>query len=89
MLFVFQQPGRYGFWMIGMKFPIDIIWLDSNGTVTHIEHSLAPCPPNPLNLFCPTYSPERDSLYVLETVAGFSNKHNVNPGTHISLELVK
>jgi uncharacterized membrane protein (UPF0127 family) len=89
MLFVFQQPGRYGFWMIGMKFPIDIIWLDSNGTVTHIEHSLAPCPPNALNLFCPTYSPERDSLYVLETVAGFSNKHNVNPGTHISLELVK
>jgi uncharacterized membrane protein (UPF0127 family) len=89
MLFVFQQPGRYGFWMMGMKFPIDIIWLDGYGTVTHIEHSLAPCPPNILSLFCPTYSPERDSLYVLETVAGFSIKHNVNPGTHVSLELVK
>ena len=45
MLFVFQQPDRYGFWMMGMKFPIDIIWLDSNGMVTHIEHSLKPCPP--------------------------------------------
>lgn len=89
MLFVFQQPGKYGFWMNGMKFPIDIIWLDSNGTVTHIEHSLKPCPTVTFNLFCPTYSPEKDSQYVLETIAGFSMKHDVRVGTHVSLELVK
>jgi uncharacterized protein len=89
MLFVFQQPYRYGFWMNGMKFPIDIIWLDSNGVVTHIEHSLKPCPPASSNLVCPTYFPEKDSLYVLETVAGFSMKHNVRLGTHISFELIK
>jgi uncharacterized membrane protein (UPF0127 family) len=89
MLFVFQQPHRYGFWMIGMKFPIDIIWLDSNGVVTHIEHSLKPCPPASSNLACPIYFPEKDSQYVLETVAGFSMKHNVRLGTHISFELIK
>jgi uncharacterized membrane protein (UPF0127 family) len=89
MLFVFQQPYRYGFWMIGMKFPIDIIWLDSNGVVTHIEHSLKPCPPASSNLACPVYFPEKDSQYVLETVAGFSVKHNVRLGTHMSFELIK
>jgi uncharacterized membrane protein (UPF0127 family) len=89
MFFVFQQPDRYGFWMKGMKFPIDIIWLDRNGTVTHIEHSLKPCPPANSNLVCPTYFPEKDSLYVLETVPGFSMKHNVRLGTHVSFELVK
>ncbi|HYA82185.1 MAG TPA: DUF192 domain-containing protein [Candidatus Bathyarchaeia archaeon] len=89
MLFVFQQPYRYGFWMIGMKFPIDIIWLDSNGVVTHIEPSLKPCPPASSNLLCQTYFPEKDSQYVLETVAGFSTKHNVRLGTHISFELIK
>jgi uncharacterized membrane protein (UPF0127 family) len=89
MLFVFQQPYRYGFWMIGMKFPIDIIWLDSNGVVTHIEHSLKPCPPASSNLACPLYFPEKDSQYVLETVAGFSMKHNVRLGTHMSFELIK
>jgi len=88
MLFVFQQPGRYGFWMTGMKFPIDIIWIDGNGSVTHIEHNLKPCPPDSFNLFCPVYSPERDSLYVLETVAGFSVKHNIGIGTHVGLELI-
>ena len=80
MFFVFQQPDRYGFWMKGMIFPIDIIWLDRNGTVTHIEHSLKPCPPANSNLVCPTYFPEKDSLYVLETVPGFSMKHNVRLG---------
>ena len=72
-----------------MKFPIDIIWLDSNGGVTHIEHSLNPCPPASSNLACPTYFPEKDSLYVLETVSGFSMKHNVRLGSHVSFELVK
>ena len=89
MLFVFQQPDRYGFWMIGMKFPIDIIWLDNNGMVTHIEHSLKPCPHTNSNLACPLYFPEKDSLYVLETVSGFSMKHNVRLGTHINFELIK
>ena len=89
MLFVFEQPYRYGFWMNGMKFPIDIIWLDGNGTVMHIEHSLKPCPPSNSNLMCPVYFPEKDSLYVLETVSGFSMKHNVRLGTHVSFELVK
>ena len=27
MLFVFDQPNRYAFWMEGMRFPLDIIWL--------------------------------------------------------------
>ena len=89
MLFVFEQPDKYGFWMKGMKFPIDIIWLDSNGAVTHIEHSLKPCPPSNSNLVCPVYFPEKESLYVLETVPGFSMKHSVRLGSHVGLELVK
>jgi uncharacterized membrane protein (UPF0127 family) len=27
MLFLFNQPGRYPFWMKDMSFPLDIIWL--------------------------------------------------------------
>ncbi|MDO8566013.1 MAG: DUF192 domain-containing protein [Candidatus Moranbacteria bacterium] len=27
MLFVFEKPGRYAFWMKDMRFPIDIVWL--------------------------------------------------------------
>ena len=37
MLFLFDKPSKQGFWMNEMKFPIDILWLDSDSRVVHIE----------------------------------------------------
>ena len=31
MLFLFDKPGMYPFWMKGMNFPLDIIWLKRQG----------------------------------------------------------
>jgi uncharacterized membrane protein (UPF0127 family) len=69
-----------------MKFPIDIIWLDSNGKIVHIVENLEPCP---LVFVCPSYAPNTDSQYVLETVAGFIPRHNVSVGTDVDFELVR
>lgn len=33
MLFVYDHPDRYGFWMKGMRFPLDFIWIDGNRIV--------------------------------------------------------
>jgi uncharacterized protein len=92
MLFVSERPSRQSFWMKDMKFPIDIIWLNSNGTVVHIEHTLQPCISvvNPAASIrnCPIYTPDSDSQYVLETIAGFSQKYNVKIGTNIDFYLV-
>jgi uncharacterized protein len=85
MLFVFQHPSRQSFWMKDMKFPIDIIWLDANRSVVHVVPNLEPCP---IRGDCPGYLPDRDSLYVLETSAGFSERHNVRVGTQIHFHLV-
>jgi uncharacterized protein len=84
MLFVFDNEGEHTFWMKDMKFAIDIIWINSNKTVVHIEHNLQPCG---YSLFCPTYKPGQDSLYVLETVGGFAEKHDVVQGTQIQFDL--
>jgi hypothetical protein len=83
MLFPFDNEGQHSFWMHGMKFPIDIIWLDSDKTVVHIEHSLQPCTP----LDCPSYKPERDAKYVLETVAGFAERRGITDGTRAEFDL--
>lgn len=84
MLFVFSNEGEHTFWMKNMKFPIDIIWINSDKTVVHIEHNLQPCG---YDLLCPTYKPGQDSLYVLETVGGFAEKHDVVQGTRVQFEL--
>ena len=84
MLFVFDNEDEHTFWMKDMKFPIDIIWINDNKTVVHIEHNLQPCG---YGLLCPTYKPGQDSLYVLETVGGFAEKHDVVQGTRVQFEL--
>ena len=84
MLFVMQSPGRYGFWMKEMKFPLDIFWLDKNGTIVYFKQNLQPC----LTILdCPTYAPDTDSLYVLETVAGFAQRHAITKGTQLNFRL--
>ena len=84
MLFVMHSPGRYGFWMKEMKFPLDILWLDTKGVAVYLKQNLQPC----LTILnCPTYTPDTDSLYVLETVAGFSQRHAITKGTQFNFRL--
>ena len=82
MLFPVQPAKLVQVWMKDMKFPIDIIWLDTNRTVFHIEHSLEPCGPDE----CPLYKPDGKAQYVLETVAGFSQKYNVTENTVVEFD---
>ncbi len=84
MLFVFGNEAEHRFWMKDMKFPIDIIWIDSEKTIVHIEHNLQPCASGVL---CTTYKPDNDSLYVLETVGGFAEKYGIVKGTRVEFEL--
>ena len=41
MLFIFDKPGNYGFWMKDMIFPIDILWIDANFKIIDIESAVA------------------------------------------------
>lgn len=40
MLFLFDEPGEYAFWMKGMRFPLDIVWLRDD-RVVHIERHVS------------------------------------------------
>jgi hypothetical protein len=84
MLFVFSKAREHSFWMKDMKFPIDIIWVSEYHEVVYIEHSLEPCEPD---ASCPTYKPDGNSLYVLETVAGFAQKHNITENAFVDFQL--
>jgi uncharacterized membrane protein (UPF0127 family) len=84
MLFVFDYEAQHTFWMKNMKFPIDIIWINSDKTVVYIEHNVEPCSSE---IFCPVFRPDHDSLYVLETVGGFAERHDIVKGTMVEFEL--
>ena len=86
MLFMFQTESKHPFWMYGMKFPIDIFWLDSAGKIIHMESNLQPCKSES---DCVDYVPSENALYVLETVAGFAEKHQIEIGTDIDFQLIR
>jgi len=73
MLFIFESEEMNSFWMLNMKFPIDILWLDSNKRVVHIEAGVPPCPREP----CPSYPTPSPALYVLELKSGIAMAHKV------------
>src|SRR3989344_7888462 len=78
MLFVFDQPGKYYFWMQDMNFPIDIIWIAEEDSgdrkIVYIKKDAQP------DLYLETYGSEKDAKYVLEVVSGFSEKNNLQVG---------
>lgn len=81
MLFIFQEPGFYSFWMRNMKFPIDIIWLNEDKQIVSIKENADP------SEYPQSYSSEFKSLYVLETVAGFVQDNNIQQGDLLQWEL--
>jgi len=74
MLFYFEGPGNYGFWMKDMKFSIDIIWIDENYRVAGIEKNIKP------ETYPSVYYPPTPIKYVLEVPAGFADLHQITVG---------
>ncbi|MGH2367275.1 MAG: DUF192 domain-containing protein [Chloroflexota bacterium] len=85
MLFVFERPGFHAFWMRGMTFPIDILWIE-DGQVVHLEQRLPPPAPDATDAALPIYTPTTAARYVLEVNAGFAEQHGIAVGTAAQIE---
>ena len=70
MLFVFEEEGYHSFWMKNVNFPLDILWLDKEKRIIHLESYVPPCQKTP----CSSYAPFLPALYVLELKAGSVEK---------------
>ncbi len=74
LLFVFDSEERHGIWMKDMFFSIDIVWLDKDKKIIHIEKNISP------ETFPKVFRPKSDSLYVIELSAGSADKSNIKIG---------
>ena len=77
MLFEFGDSGFYGIWMRGMRFSIDIVWLDGSKVVTHIEKNVSP------STYPKIYTPEKASSYVIEFHSGQADVLQLQLGTQL------
>ncbi len=80
MLFNFSKPNYYRFWMRGMKFPIDIIWINDD-RVVGVTSNL----PATFNSLKPKfYTPPAPADLVLEVNAGFAAQNNIAAGDYVN-----
>jgi uncharacterized membrane protein (UPF0127 family) len=80
MLFVYGDHAERTYWMKGMRFPIDIVWID-RGKVIGVERD-APVPQGEV----PLYNSGGPADHVLEVPAGWAARHGVERGDAVTIE---
>lgn len=87
MLFVFEAKNVVpSFWMKGMKFPLDFIWI-KGGQVAQIDANVPVPSTDTLDSGIKVYIPNSPVDYVLEVNAGFSGTNNIKVGDTVYLSL--
>jgi uncharacterized membrane protein (UPF0127 family) len=82
MFFTFPFEHKWKIWMLNMRFPLDVIWLDKEWRVVHMEKNMQPCK----NFFsCKAYVPKAKSKYVLELGSGQIKKLKIKEGEKLKL----
>ncbi len=79
MLFLFDRADRIGFWMKGMRFPIDILWIRDE-TIVHIEREVN------FHDQQKVYSPNEPANRVLEVNAGLNDRFGIREGDRVSFD---
>jgi uncharacterized protein len=76
MLFLLANDSP-SFWMKGMRFAIDIVWI-RDGRVVDVTADVPP--PRDSDAPLPTYSPDRPANRALEVNAGWATDHGIRRG---------
>jgi uncharacterized membrane protein (UPF0127 family) len=83
MLFAFTQQGQYPFWMKGMNFPIDIVWINSAHKVAALEIGVEPSTYHSRNPYFEN-DPKHLAQFVLEIKANRARELHVTLGTPVN-----
>lgn len=77
LLFELSRPKRYGIHMFFVRFPIDLLYLDSEFTVVELRPRLKPWR---------TYRPKVKARYLVELPAGAISRTGTKKGDKLKLE---
>lgn len=79
MLFVFPNPSRQCMWMKDMNFSLDMLWLDDQKQIIHIEKNVKP------ESYPNSYCGPSNSKYVVELNSGIVDQASLHEGQKLEL----
>ena len=77
MLFIFPKAEEHSFWMKNTLISLDILFVDANKKIIKIHKKATPLSTKSLPSGAPT-------LYVVEVIAGYTDKFGINEGDMIN-----
>lgn len=80
MLFIFPMEEQQSFWMKNTIIPLDIIFVNSDKEIVKIHKNTTPFSERSL-------LSEKPAIYVVEVVAGYTDKYKIREGDRIEWEL--
>lgn len=78
-LFIFDEEGDYGIWMKDMLIPIDILWVNNNMEIVHIEKNVKP------ESYPAVFNSRKPARFVLELNAFFSDTFKIKVGDKVTI----
>ncbi len=84
MLFAFEDPAERSFWMRGMRFCLDIVWI-ANGEIIGAAENACPDPEGTDDSDRERYLSGEPVTHVLEVPAGWLAEHGFGPGTPVQI----
>lgn len=81
-LFIFDKADYYGIWMKDMLFPIDIIWIDENLKIVHLEQDVKP------ESYPSSYNSPIPARFVLEVNAFYVDTYKIQLGDSVAIPTI-
>jgi hypothetical protein len=73
-------------WMLNMQFSLDVLWIDAQGNIVHIEKDTQPCKSALETMTCTFANGNgEEAKYVLEVTAGFVDKFNITQNSKLEI----
>lgn len=84
MLFIFPKEDKYPFWMKGVSFPLDFIWIKGDKVADLLEN-VSPAQAGQKDVDLPIYVPKEPVDKILEVNAGTISKLKIKIGDLINI----
>ncbi len=78
-LFIFEAEDFYSIWMKDMLIPLDIIWINEDYKIVHIEEQVSP------DTFPRSFVSDEPARFVLEVNSFFVDSFKVNEGDRVTI----
>ncbi len=86
MLFVLPAEDRASFWMRGMRFPLDFVWISGERRVLQVTERVPPPEEGTAGSALPLYRPDEPVRYVLEINGGLADELGISVTDAVTFE---